>query len=230
MQIGGFQKTSLLDYPETISAIIWTVGCNFRCPFCYNKDIVLGRLGLISENEVLSYLEKRKGMLEGLVITGGEPLLQQDIVDFAGKIKNLGYLLKIDTNGCYPEKLKKLFDKKLVDYVAMDVKAPKNKYEQLSGINFDLKKIEESIKLIKTNAPDYEFRTTFLPIFLKKDDIINMAKWLEGAKNYYLQQFKNDIPLISPKFKDIAPYPKDYLIETCNEIKPYFKNCGIRGI
>ena len=230
MQIGGFQKTSLLDYPETISAIIWTEGCNFRCPFCYNKDIVLGKIGLISEKEVLSYLKKRKGMLEGLVITGGEPLLQKEIVDFAGKIKKLGYLLKIDTNGCYPEKLKELFDRKLVDYVAMDVKAPKNKYEKLCGIIPDLEKIEESIKLIKTDAPDYEFMTTFVPTFLKKDDIIEIAKWLEGSKNFYLQQFKNNIPLISSKFKDIAPYSKDYLIETCNEIKPYFKNCGIRGI
>src|SRR4030042_4356811 len=103
MKIGGFQKTSLLDYPKTISAIIWTVGCNFRCPFCYNKDVVLGKTALISEEEVLSYLEKRKGMVEALVITGGEPLLQEDMVDFAGKIKNMGYLLKIDTNGCYPE-------------------------------------------------------------------------------------------------------------------------------
>ena len=230
MQIGGFQKTSLLDYPETISAIIWTVGCNFRCPFCYNKDIVLGKIGLISEKEVLSYLKKRKGMLEGLVITGGEPLLQKDIVDFAGKIKKLGYLIKIDTNGCYPKKLQELLDKKLVDYLAMDVKAPKKKYDQLTCVKTDLAKIEKSIEIIKTNAPDYEFRTTFVPHLLKKDDIIEIARWLEGAKNYYLQQFRNNPPLISSKFNDVVPYLKEYLIETCNAIKPYFKKCGMRGI
>jgi len=230
MKIGGFQKTSLLDYPKTISAIIWTVGCNFRCPFCYNKDIVLDSVKLISENEVLSYLKNRKGMLEGLVITGGEPLLQKDIVDFAGKIKKLGYLIKIDTNGCYPKKLQELLDKKLVDYLAMDVKAPKKKYDQLTCVKTDLAKIEKSIEIIKTNAPDYEFRTTFVPHLLKKDDIIEIARWLEGAKNYYLQQFRNNPPLISSKFNDVVPYLKEYLIETCNAIKPYFKKCGMRGI
>ena len=230
MKIGGFQKTSLLDYPKTISAIIWTVGCNFRCPFCYNKDVVLGKTALISEEEVLSYLEKRKGMVEALVITGGEPLLQEDIADFAGKIKNMGYLLKIDTNGCYPEKLQELIDKKLVDYVAMDVKAPRQKYEQLTETKTDLAKIEKSIEIIKTEAPDYEFRTTFVPQLLKKQDIIEIAKWLDGAKNYYLQQFQKNPPLLSTKFNDVTQYPKEYLIETYNEIKPCFKKSGIRGI
>jgi len=230
MKIGGFQKTSLLDYPETISAIIWTIGCNFRCPFCYNKDIVLGKLGLISEKEVLSYLEKRKGMLEGLVITGGEPLLQKDIVDFASKIKKLGYLIKIDTNGCYPKKLQELLDKKLVDYIAMDVKAPKKKYEQLTDVKTDLKKIEESIEVIKTNAPDYEFRTTFIPGLLTKEDILNIAKWLEGSKRFYLQQFKNDTTLISSKLQNVLPYSEQELMETLDIIKPFFKNCNIRGI
>jgi pyruvate formate lyase activating enzyme len=230
MKIGGFQKTSLLDYPGFISAIIWTVGCNFCCPFCYNKDVVLGNTVLISEEEVVSFLEKRKGMLEALVITGGEPLLQEDIVDFANKIKNMGYLLKIDTNGCYPEKLQELINKKLVDYVAMDVKAPKKKYEQLTGVKPDLEKIQESIELIKTGAPDYEFRTTFVPDFLNKDDILEIAKWLKGAKNFYLQQFKKIPPLISSCFDNVVPYPKQYLIETFNEIKSNFKNCEIRGI
>jgi pyruvate formate lyase activating enzyme len=230
MKIGGFQKTSLLDYPGYISAIIWTTGCNFRCPFCYNKDIVLGKVGLISEKEVLSFLEKRKGLLEAVVITGGEPLLQEDIVDIASKIKKKCYLLKIDTNGCYPEKLQELINKKLVDYVAMDVKAPKKKYDKLTDVKTDLAKIEKSIEIIKNDAPDYEFRTTFVPNFLKKDDIIEIAKWIKGAKNYYLQQFKNNPPLISSCFDDIASYSKKYLIESYNEIKFYFKNCEIRGI
>ncbi|RLI64922.1 MAG: anaerobic ribonucleoside-triphosphate reductase activating protein, partial [Candidatus Asgardarchaeum californiense] len=145
MQIGGFQKTSLLDYPDTISAIIWTVGCNFKCPFCYNPQLVQKKTDCISEEEVLSFLKKRKGLIEGVSISGGEPLLQKDIIDFIKKVKKLEYLVKIDTNGTFPDKLKYLIEKKLVDYIAMDVKAPKGKYKQLSGVKTNIKHIEESI-------------------------------------------------------------------------------------
>ncbi len=196
MKIGGFQKTSLLDFPDKISAIIWTMDCNFRCPFCYNKQIVLGEANRIPDEEIFSFLEKRKGLLEGLVISGGEPLLQDDIISFAEKVKKLGYPIKLDTNGSCPEKLKELIDKKLVDYIAMDVKAPKNKYNELTGTKTDISKIEESIEIIKSDAPDYEFRTTFVPNLLKKEDIVEIAKWLDGAKRFYLQEFKNETPLI----------------------------------
>jgi len=199
MKIGGLQKTSLLDYPGCISAIVWTIGCNFRCPFCYNKNLVLGNSEIYSEKEIFSFLNKRKGLLEAVVITGGEPLQE-------------------------------LINKKLVDYVAMDVKAPKNKYNQLTGVKTDLEKIEKSIEIIKTYAPDYEFRTTFVPQLLNKDDIIDIAKWLEGVKNYFLQQYKNNPPLISSDFNNVVPYSKKYLIETYNAIKLYFKKCEIRGI
>jgi len=228
MKIGGFQKTSLLDYPDRISAIIWTTGCNFRCPFCYNKQIVLGEVEAIPEEEILSFLEKRRGLLEGLVITGGEPLMQEDIMTFAEKVKKLGYPIKIDTNGMYPEKLKELIDKKLVDYIAMDVKAPKNKYNQLVGTKADISTIEKSIEIIKNDVPDYEFRTTFVPGLLKKEDIIEIAKWLEGAKRFYLQQFRSDIPLLSSKFENVASYSKEYLVETLEAVKPFFKNCYLR--
>ena len=230
MKIGGIQKTSLLDYPDMLSAIIWTVGCNFRCPFCYNKDIVVGKVELIPEEEVISFLEKRKGLLEGLVISGGEPLMQENIVEFTEKIKKLGYLIKIDTNGMYPKKLKELIDKKLVDYVAMDAKAPKEKYNLLAGVKVDIPKIEKSIDIIKNDAPDYEFKTTFVPDLLKKEDIIEIAKWLEGSKNFYLQQFKNNPPLVSSKFDNVAPYAKNYLMEVLEAIKPYFKSCDVRGV
>jgi pyruvate formate lyase activating enzyme len=230
MKIGGFQKTSLLDYPDTISAIIWTVGCNFRCPFCYNKDLVLGKVETVPECEVLSFLEKRKGLVEGLVISGGEPLMQNDIVLFLEKVKKLGYLIKIDTNGMYPEKLKELIDKKLVDYVAMDVKASKEKYEKLTDVKTDIAKIEESIKIIRNSALDYEFKTTFIPGLLTKGDILNIAKWLEGSKRFYLQQFKNDSIFISSKLQDALPYPREELLEILNIIKPFFQNCDARGI
>jgi pyruvate formate lyase activating enzyme len=230
MKIGGFQKTSLLDYPDTISAIVWTVDCNFRCPFCYNKNLVFGKTELIPEEDILAFLEKRKNLLEGLVISGGEPLMQEDIVDFISKVKKLGYLVKIDTNGSYPEKLQELTDKKLVDYIAMDIKAPKKKYNKLSGIKTDLNKIQRSIDLIQKSGVEYEFKTTFPPKLLTSEDIIEIGKWLKGSKRFYLQQFKNDIPLVSSKLESIIPYSEEELIKTIEKIKPFFKHCEVRGL
>ena len=230
MKIGGLQKTSLLDYPNAISAIIWTAGCNFRCPFCYNRDLVFGQIETIPEEEVLSFLEKRKGLLEGFVISGGEPLMQKDIVQFAEKVKKLGYIIKIDTNGMYPNKLRELIDKKLVDYIAMDIKAPKNKYDNLSGVKTDIKKIEKSIEIIRNSSLDYEFKTTFAPNLLTKEDIISIAKWLEGSRRFYLQQFKNDAPLVSFKLQDVLPHTREVLNDTLKDIKQYFENCDVRGI
>lgn len=229
MKIGGLQKTSLLDYPEEVSAIIWTVGCNFNCPFCYNKDLVNGNVKQISEDEILSFLDKRKKMLDGLVISGGEPLLQKDLKNFCKKVKKLGYLVKIDTNGTFPDKLKELIDEKLVDYIAMDIKAPAKKYEKLAGKKTDMKKITKSIKIIQDSSVDYEFKTTFVPELLKKEDIIEIAKELKGSKKYYLQQFKNDVDLISDKIMNKTPYSSEFLEETLNEIKPYFSYCKVRG-
>jgi pyruvate formate lyase activating enzyme len=230
MKIGGIQKTSLLDYPDTLSAIIWTTDCNFRCPFCYNKHLVFGETTLISEDEVISFLKKRKKMLEGLVISGGEPLLQDDLADFIKKVKKLGYKIKIDTNGTFPEKIKELLDKKLLDYISMDVKAPKKKYQKLSGVKVDIKKIESSVEIIKNEAPDYEFRTTVIPNLLEKKDILEIAKWLEGSSKYYLQQLKSDTPLISKEISDLNPYSKEELLEVLDEIKPFFKICELRGV
>lgn len=231
MKIGGFQKTSLLDYPDCISAIVWTSGCNFRCPFCYNRRLVLGAGDeAFSAGEVLSFLEARQELLEGVVISGGEPLLHDDLVDFISSVKKMNYLVKVDTNGSFPERLRELLEKKLVDYVAMDVKAPKDTYRQLAGVDVDLSKVEESINLIKSKAPAYEFKTTFVPDLLKKEDIAEIAQWLKGAEKYYLQQFKSIPPLVSSKLENIVPYPKSYLLETVAEIKPFFKQCVVRGI
>lgn len=230
MNIGGFQKTSLLDYPDKISAIVWTVGCNFNCPFCYNSNLVSGDVELFPENEIFGLLEKRKGLLDALVISGGEPLMQKDIADFCKKVKQLGFLVKIDTNGMFPDKLKELIDKKLVDYIAMDIKAPKKKYSELAGKKVDISKIEQSIDIINKSKIGYEFKTTFVPELLKKEDIIEIAKWLKDSEKYYLQQFKNDAQLLSSKLQNIAPHPKEYLLETLEKIKPYFKECEVRGL
>ncbi len=230
MKIGGFQKTSLLDYPNQISAIVWVSGCNFRCPFCYNKNLALGTAELFPEDEILSFLSKRKEQLEGVVISGGEPLLQEDIVGFIENVKKHGFLVKIDTNGSCPEKLAELLDKNLVDYIAMDVKAPKNKYRELTGVDVDIAKIEESILLIKDKAPAYEFKTTFVPGLLRKEDIVEIAKWLKGAERFYLQQFKPISPLVSSTLENTVPYSKGYFVETLTEIKSFFKYCAVRGI
>ena len=230
MKFGGFQKTSLLEYPDRISAIVWTVGCNFKCPFCYNTALVEGNVELIPEDEILSFLKKRKGMLEALSISGGEPLLQKDIADFTAKVKKLGYLVKIDTNGMYPEMLKELIDRNLVDYVSMDVKAPPEKYRRLTGSSINIKDINSSINLIQELAPDYEFRTTFVPTYLKKQDIIQIAKWLKGAKRFYLQQYKHDAPHLSSSLSKTKPYTKKYVLETFEQISPFFNECHVRGI
>lgn len=230
MKIGGLQKTSLLDYPEKISAIIWTVGCNFRCPFCYNKSLVLDKVETFNEKEIFEFLQKRKGLLEGVVVTGGEPFLQKDLPDFLSRIKDMGYLIKVDTNGSLPTELKQVLDKNLIDYISMDVKAPKKKYNKLSGVKTDLFKIEESVELIKKLAPNYEFRTTFIPGLLKKEDIVEIGKWLNGAEKYYLQQFQNNPELISSDIRNYNPYPEEYLVETLEEIKPFYKFCDTRGL
>ena len=230
MKIGGFQKTSLLDYPDRISAIVWTSGCNFHCPFCYNKNLALGTAELFPEDQILSFLSKRKKQLEGVVISGGEPLIQEDIIDFIEKIKDLKFLVKIDTNGQFPEKIRKLLEKQLVDYIAMDVKAPQGKYRQITGIDVDISKIDASINLIKTKAPAYEFKTTFIPNFLVKEDIIEIAKWLNGADAYYLQQFKIIKPLVSSTLETAIPYPRAYLLDTLSAIRSFFKRCAVRGV
>ena len=230
MKIGGFQKTSLLDYPDRISAIVWTSGCNFRCPFCYNKKLAIGTAELFPEDEILSFLSKRKHLLDAVVISGGEPLLHDDLIDFIHRIKNLHLLVKIDTNGGFPDKLDDLLEHHLIDYVAMDVKAPKKKYHQLSGSKVDISEIEKSIDLIKTRAPAYEFKTTFIPGILIKEDIVEIGKWLNGAETYFLQQFKRLLPLVSKDLETAVSYPKEYVYETLAAIKPFFKRCAVRGV
>jgi pyruvate formate lyase activating enzyme len=230
MKIGGLQKTSLLEYPDTICAIIWTIGCNFNCPFCYNPQLVTEKTKLISEEEIFSFLKTRKGKLEGVSISGGEPLLQKDLKNFLKKIRTMGYLIKIDTNGAFPKKLDQLLDQKLVDYVAMDIKSPSQKYHKITGTTINIEDINTSIKLIKKSAPDYEFRTTFVPTFLTKKDIIQIATWLKGAKRFYLQQYKHNTPHLSESMVEVKPYTKKYILGTLEQIQPYFEQCDTRGL
>lgn len=191
MNIYGFQKMTLLDYPERVACTIFTGGCNFRCPFCHNASLVTHiepELRIESE-EIFSYLNKRKGLLDGVCISGGEPLLQSDIAEFIQKIKEMGYSVKLDTNGTDPQKLKMLIDEGLVDYVAMDIKNSKEKYALTAGVDVDISAIEQSVDLLKQNRVEWEFRTTLVRELHDLQDISSMAQWLVGTTSWYLQSF-----------------------------------------
>jgi pyruvate formate lyase activating enzyme len=230
MKIGGFQEISLLDYPGKIAAIIWTMGCNFRCPFCYNPDLVFERTKNISVNHILSFLEERKGKLDAVSISGGEPFLQRDLKNFITRIRDIGYLVKVDTNGSYPKQMKYLLQKDMIDYLSMDVKATKEKYKTVINTSIDIKLIDTSIDLIKNFAKDYEFKTTVIPRFHKEKDIMDIAQWLKGSKRYFLQQFKTNTSLVSPDISNGKPYSYEELLKMCEKIKPFFNKCQVRGV
>ncbi|MCD6558027.1 MAG: anaerobic ribonucleoside-triphosphate reductase activating protein [Candidatus Aenigmarchaeota archaeon] len=228
MLIGGLQKTSLIDYPGKVSCIVWTIGCNFRCPWCYNKSLVLGTAKPIDEKEIFDFLEKRKSLLDGVVITGGEPTIQKDLISFIKRIREMGYLVKIDTNGSNPEVIKKLVDEKLVDYIAMDVKASLERYQEVTNSNIDINKISQSISIIMSSGIDYEFRTTVVPGLVSKDDVVGIAKLIKGARHYYLQRyFKAET--LDDAYSNLAPPKRKELQEMCDAAKPYVE-CELRGL
>ena len=191
MIIGGFQKFSLIDYPDKICAIVFTQGCNFRCPYCHNPELVdPKKFGIeLNEDEILSFLDRRKGKLGAVTITGGEPLLQSDLSAFLSAIKGLGYLVKLDTNGSFPSRLKKIIELKSVDYLAMDIKTSLDKYHQVIKTKIDTKKILDSIRLIMDSGLDYEFRTTVVKGLFEKDDFYKIGQLIKNARLYVLQKF-----------------------------------------
>ena len=233
MELGGIQKVTLIDYPGKIACTIFTLGCNFRCHFCYSSELVLPQKiknqPRVSEADFFAFLEQKKGLLDGVVICGGEPTIHKDLPEFAKKIKETGFLVKLDTNGSNPEMLKKLIKQKLVDYVAMDVKAPKEKYLKVIGAKIDVVNIEKSIKVLKESKIDYEFRTTIAPGLLKKEDIIKISKWIGPGGKYFLQSFRPEKTLNSD-FEKIRPYDDNYLLEIKKAVEPFFDVCKIRGI
>lgn len=192
MNIYGLQRVTLLDYPGKVACTVFTGGCNFRCPFCHNKKLVteLPEVVAISEDDFFEFLDKRKGLLDGVCITGGEPLIQPDIEEFLRKIKEKGYLIKIDTNGSFAASLKNLISKGLVDYVAMDVKNSIDRYAETVGLDIcPIKDVQESIDFLLGNPVNYEFRTTVVKEFHGKDDFIKIAQWIKNPRRYYLQGF-----------------------------------------
>ena len=211
---------TLIDYPGKIACTVFTIGCNFFCPFCHNPELVdpekIKKQPIISEKEFFEFLTGRKGMLEGVCITGGEPTLHKDLPGFIKKIKELGFSVKLDTNGSNPEMLKKLIGEKLIDYIAMDIK------------NSNLKsQISKSVEIIKNSRIDYEFRTTVVPVLHTKEDIIQIAKEISPAKKYFLQQFRPGKNL-DKKFEKEKPYSKKELEDFCEAIKSYFDFCEVR--
>lgn len=229
MIIGGFQKFSLIDYPGKICAIVFTQGCNFRCPYCHNPELVDPKLFLspIPEDEIFSFLEKRRGKLDAVEITGGEPTLQSDLIEFLEKIKNMGFLVKLDSNGTNPDVIEEAIKNKLVDYLAMDVKAPLEKYKEIIGVDVDTDKIKSNIRLIMNSGVDYEFRTTIVKSLLSKEDIIKIGELIKGAKLYILQKF---IPskTLSPHFINETTYSDEEFAKIKNEMEKYVNRCTVR--
>ena len=247
MEIGGLQKLTLIDFPGKLAGTVFLIGCPFRCPFCYNLELVMPELiekhaqrgHPISQKDFFNFLREKKGLLEGVCITGGEPTANSDLPDFCQKIKEMGFLVKLDTDGYDPEMMKKLIDEKLIDYVALDVKAPKEKYGKLIGIENRvfveriIKNIERSVEILKEGKIDYEFRTTVVPTLLEKEDILKIGKWLSslspGQKlpKYFLQNFRPEKTL-DPSFEKIKPYDNSYLLEIQKAISPFFEVCQVR--
>ena len=229
MIIKGLQKQTVLDYPGKLACTIFTFGCNFRCGYCHNPELIVddGRPA-ISEEEILKFLEERKGFLDAVCITGGEPTLNSDLPEFIEKIKKIGFLVKLDTNGSNPKMLKELVSKKLVDYIAMDVKAPIDSYEKITNVKVNGEDIQRSIDIIR-NFGEYEFRTTAVPGMFNEDYAMRIGEWLKGSKRFFLQNFKG-IKTLDNEFLKKKPFSKEELLDLCSVMKPYFGKCEVRGI
>ncbi len=251
MKIGGLEKMTLIDFPGQVSAIVFTVACNFRCHFCYNPLLVWPAESSESESVknteshslnnpssdltedycesgTLSFLESRRGKLDGVVITGGEPTLHADLPDFIKKIKKLGYKVKLDTNGTNPDMIKQLIKGKLLDYLAMDLKAPRERYFDIVGVASDWSKIGKSVKIIMKSGLPYEFRTTVVKKLLNSEDIAKMGQIIKGADKWYLQKFKPDTDLVNPTFKKEMAYTSKEMQALADIGSKYVKKCEWR--
>lgn len=215
MKISGFDKLTLLNYPDKVACTIFTSGCNLRCPFCHNSGLVTNNYNEISFDSIYEYLKKRIGILDGVCITGGEPLIHADIKDYIKKIKDLGYLVKIDTNGCNPKLLKELIDLKLVDYIAMDIKNIYSKYDITSGVKVNIDNIKKSISIIENSGIDYEFRTTIVKEFHSTQDIKEILSYISSNSNYCIQNFKNSNDVFN---RNLSSFSENELVEMKNEI------------
>lgn len=230
MQFSGFQKLTLLDFPEKTACTLFTAGCNFRCPFCHNAGLVthIDNTNFFTEEYVLDYLKKRQGILDGVCITGGEPLMHKELPDFIKKVKDLGYLVKLDTNGSYPERLEELINSGLIDYVAMDIKNCREKYAVTADCDEELlANVERSVEILKRGAVPYEFRTTVVKEYHEPDDIKKIAEWICGADKYFLQNFIDSGDLIKNNLSAHTRETLEFMRFLAQDIIPKVE---IRGI
>ncbi len=227
MIIKGIQKLTLLDFPGRVACTIFTAGCNFRCPFCHNASLVVKNDGnAISEEELFAFLEARRGRLSGVCISGGEPTLQPDLVPFIKRVREMGYAVKLDTNGYRPDLLSELISEGLVDYIAMDIKTSRERYSEVSGVDVDVSKIEESAEMIMRSGINYEFRTTVVRELHSGADFTNIGNWLSGAEAFFLQGFEDSGDCISD---GLHGYDKKELEDLLNLLKVKIPSAKIRG-
>lgn len=231
--IKGIQKTTLVDYPGKVAATIFAAGCNFRCPFCHNSTLVIedkkNNLPDIPAEEMLAYLARRTHQLDGVCITGGEPTIHQNLPEFIKKIKELGYQVKLDTNGTNPQMLKELLVANLLDYIAMDIKGPLESYAQIVGVDVDVEKIRASITLIINSGVKHEFRTTVLPVFHNSENIKSMGCLARGADAFYLQQYRSSEGVLDSNFQNESAYTADELELLTRTLAPYVTKVAVRG-
>lgn len=223
MLIAGFRKTSFVDYPGQPCAVVFTPYCNMNCSYCHNAEILHGDMPLVDQEEVMAYLEKRAGLLSALVISGGEPTLQQNLIPFIEQARSFGYRIKLDTNGSKPQVLKELLFRGLLDYVAMDIKAPIEKYDEITRVKTDMDAIRTSITLLRNSGIPHEFRTTFAPE-LTKEDVLKAAALARGTERYYLQQYR-------PRCEtDADAHLPSYVRETAAAVAEEIGVCEVRGL
>ncbi len=232
MLIAGLQKLTLLDYPGQVACTVFTGGCNFRCPFCHNPTLVLPERVADSENEterVLGFLKKRRGLLDGLVVTGGEPLLHEDLPDFLRRVRAMGYRIKLDTNGSFPERLRAVVEAGLADYVAMDVKDAPDGYARAAGVRLlDIAAVERSKNYLLEGHTDYEFRTTVVRGLHTEESLRAAARWIEGARAYYLQQFRAESELLAPD--GLGAFSDDEMRALVEALRPIVPTVALRGV
>ena len=229
MDIQGLQKMTLLDYPGRVACTVFLGGCDLRCPFCHNGGLVLGPMPAeLDSEELLAFLRKRRGLLDGVCVTGGEPLLRPDLPELLSQIKELGYPVKLDTNGGRPAQLRALAEAGLVDYVAMDVKNAPARYAETVGVpDFDLAPVEESIRLLRKSTVDYEFRTTLVRELHRPEDLDAIAAWLAGSPRYYLQNFVDSGNLIGRGYHG---FTAEELRGFAERVRPFFGAVELRGV
>ena len=229
MRIGGLQKLTLLDFPGQMACTVFLPGCNLRCPFCHNADLVLRgkELPTMSEDEFFSFLKSRQGILEGVCVTGGEPMLHPELPDFLKKIRDHGFLVKLDTNGTRPEVLRKLLTDGLLDYVAMDIKNSPDRYTETCGGAEVLDEVRRSAALLMESGLDYEFRTTVCKPLHTPEDLQAIGRWLTGARKYFLQQFVQSDHLIGG---GMTPPTEEEMKALLHAVQPYIPNTRLRGV